>query len=436
MQVIYAIANALKLFMDTPAFFLGVVALVGLLLQRKGIVDVVQGTMRTIVGLLVFSQGSSIVSGSIKPITDIMQKSWGVQGVFPWNEPPFVFLMQTMAQTIVPTFVLAWLLDILFVRFLKFRAVWLNAHIGLATATMFNVALLNAFGLTGGVLIVVSAVMVALWWCISAQWAHSYTKQFSGDEYTLGHHMTLGGQLAIWIGKFFAKSGKQADADEVKLPGALAIFQDPSISAALSMPIFFLILGALVGIPAIEAGAGGKPWWMYLILQGLTLAAGMTILLFGVRQFLAAIVPAFKGFADTIVPNAMPALDMPVYFNTSPMGTLLGFVGGATGMMLMTILMLVFKSPVLVFPNLGHAFFEPGVEGVFANKVGGGWKASIVSGLVGGVLFMIGVLILMPLIPQLNGQGLQFANIDTGFILAPLFWVFRFIGTALGTAKF
>ncbi len=434
METLIRISDLITKFLDQPAFFLGLVALIGLVLQKKNAADTLTGTLRTVVGLLVFQSGAGLLVGGIAPIVTLMRHAFGVDGVYPFNEPAFVVMMGSMADTIVPTFVLAWFIHILLVRFLpQFRCVFLTVHMGLFTSALYNIGLYGAFGLTGVPRIVVAAIFCALYWTITTQWAYKYSKEFVGDQFTLGHHMQLGAIMAAEIGKRFNKA-EEEDADKLELPGILAIFQDVSINLAITMSLSFFIVGVLAGIPKVQELAGGTDWWLWLILNGLQFAAGVTVLLYGLRQFLAAIIPAFAGWSQKVIPGAIPALDMPVFFPQSPMGTLLGFVGGAIGCILVSIVLLVMKSPLFVFPSLIMAFFEGGAEGVFANKFGG-WKAAVVAGFVGMLILSIGILWLNPLTVDLHGTGTQFSNIDTNLIQAPIMWIMRFIGQALGTAR-
>ena len=57
MPVLEFIVNILS----TPAILVGLLALVGLVLQRKSPEDVVKGTLKTIVGFLVLTAGSSFL---------------------------------------------------------------------------------------------------------------------------------------------------------------------------------------------------------------------------------------------------------------------------------------------------------------------------------------------------------------------------------------
>ena len=50
----------------TPAILVGLLAMVGLILQKKAVEDVVKGTIKTIVGFLVLSAGADFIqTGSL-----------------------------------------------------------------------------------------------------------------------------------------------------------------------------------------------------------------------------------------------------------------------------------------------------------------------------------------------------------------------------------
>ena len=59
--------------LSTPAILVGLISLFGLILQKKPVEDVVKGTVKTIVGFLVLTAGSSFLqTGSLNDFGLIM----------------------------------------------------------------------------------------------------------------------------------------------------------------------------------------------------------------------------------------------------------------------------------------------------------------------------------------------------------------------------
>ncbi len=108
----------------------------------------------------------------------------------------------------------------------------------------------------------------------------------------------------------------------------------------------------------------------YLFIQAITFAAGVYIILAGVRMLIAEIVPAFKGIADKIAPNTKPALDCPTIFPFAPnaviIGFLFSFIAGIISMFLLPVLGLK-----VIVPGLVPHFFTGAATGVFGNVTGG-----------------------------------------------------------------
>lgn len=81
------------------------------------------------------------------------------------------------------------------------------------------------------------------------------------------------------------------------------------------MMILFLVLVLVAGKSFVEETlSAGQNFIIFAIIQSLTFAAGVYIILAGVRMVIAEIVPAFKGIADKLVKDAKPALDCPTVF--------------------------------------------------------------------------------------------------------------------------
>src|SRR5699024_1722607 len=127
---------------------------------------------------------------------------------------------------------------------------------------------------------------------------------------------------------------------------------------------------------------------VWAVLQALRFAAGIAILLFGVRMFLAEIVPAFKGLSEKVLPGTKPALDLPVTFTRAPTSVMLGFLASA---FVFLVLMLIFAATCwfVLVPPMIMLFFGGGAGGVFGNAVAG-WRGALFGGVLNGIVLAFG----------------------------------------------
>ncbi|MFC7740904.1 PTS transporter subunit IIC [Nocardiopsis composta] len=117
-------------------------------------------------------------------------------------------------------------------------------------------------------------------------------------------------------------------------------------------------------------------------------AAGIAILLYGVRMFLAEIVPAFKGVSDRLVPGSRPALDIPTVFPAAPTAVMLGFVAG-TAVFLVLLGVFAAVGWFTLVPPMIMLFFGGGAGGVFGNAVAG-WRGAVLGGALNGLILAFG----------------------------------------------
>ena len=75
-----AVLNFFLELLQTPAVILAVVALIGLLAQRKKVPDVLSGTVKTALGYLVLSAGSSLLVTEILPFVGLFQEVFHLSG--------------------------------------------------------------------------------------------------------------------------------------------------------------------------------------------------------------------------------------------------------------------------------------------------------------------------------------------------------------------
>lgn len=427
--------------LDKAPIFLGLVAMIGLLLQRKKTAEVVDGTIKTVIGLITVTLGAAALMASLGPVLQKLNAVSDVDGVVPANEAAFgqalsitdaVGVIGNIANSVSLVFIIGFGLHLLLVRIVPFAScknVYLTVHIQLFLATFMVVSLPGALHVSGWTMVLIGATLCALYWTFSPAITRKLAYSFVGDDLTLGHNQQVGAALASGVATVVGD--RKQDAEELKLPSSLGMFRDTTISLAVLMPLIFMGIGFAVGPDEISKLSKTTNWVVWLILQGLTFTAGVVILLYGVRMFIGSIVPAFKGISDKVLPDAVPALDCPAFYPYSPTGAMLGFLSSIAGALVVMVSTIVFSAPVIVFPSPIIMFFDGCTMGVFGNKFGG-YKGALAAGFVTSVISHAGIILLYPMMGPLYGTGLMFSNIDFTLVWLPILYLFKLITSVFG----
>lgn len=199
--------------------------------------------------------------------------------------------------------------------------------------------ILKVSGLEGVWLVGIGAAWLGVIMAFFPAIAQPYMRKITGnDEVGFGHVATVGYVLSGMIGQCIGKGSPSTE--EMKLPKNLSFLRDSSISISLTMAIIYLILVVIAGADFVQSNvSGGQNYLVYALVMAVTFAAGVFIVLQGVRLVLAEIVPAFKGYSEKLVPNAKPALDCPIVYPFAPNAVLIGFLasfaGGLVGLALL-----------------------------------------------------------------------------------------------------
>lgn len=422
--------------LTNQTIFLGIIALVGLLLQKKAFPQVIDGVVKTVIGLLVLSSGAGIIFSSLSQVVTALNKSLGVSGVLPINDAAgaMVLSLEGYGRNAVLIFLFAFLLHLVLVRVIPgkdFKNVYLTAHLALYHACFMAVCLPTVLGTNDSVVIILIATVInALYYTLSPAITRKLAREWTGDVITLGFMDQVGSIVAHFVGKWVGSSDPDQDADKLKLPKWASMFRDNTVVLFFLMPIIFVGMGLAVGQKGIQelAGTGAEAtnWIIWLIIQAWTFTAGIVILLQGVRMFVGSIVPAFKGISDKFLPGAVPALDAPTFFPYSPMGGMFGFLGSSIGAILVCVLTIAFSSPIIVFPSPIIMYFDGNVMGVFGNKAGG-WRGAIAAGFVTGMITSAAAILFYPLTGTMFGSGVTWSNIDYALVWMPLMYLLKAI---------
>lgn len=407
--------------LKVPSVLVGVIALIGLIAQKKSAADTIKGTIKTILGFIVLGGGASVLLGSLNPLGDIFKQAFDVQGVVPNNEAIVSAALQQYGTATALIMAFGMVANIAIARFTRLKFIFLTGHHTFYMACMIAVILVVA-GFEGAQLVLVGALTLGLIMAFFPFIAQPFMRDITGsDEVGFGHFGTVGYVLAGLVGR--SLRGKSRSTEEMNLPKNLSFLRDSSVSIALTMMVIYLVLVIAAGQDFVqqEKFSNGQNFLVWAVIQAITFAAGVFIILQGVRLILAEIVPAFTGFSQKLVPNARPALDCPIVFPYAPNAVLVGFLasfaGGLVGLFILGQL-----HWVLILPGVVPHFFCGATAGVFGNAVGGRLGASI-GAFLHGILITFLPVWLLPVLGDLGFANTTFSDADFGVVGIALGWL-------------
>lgn len=373
-----SVLNTVISLVRTPSMFIAIIAFLGLVLQKKSFSDIIKGTLKTFIGMVILTQGVNILSTSITPLSNGFTQLFAITDAKPLGD--FNTFLGKWGGQVGVIMLLGFVLNILIARFTKFKTIFLTANIlywypmlfigvavehKLSTVSMFILAIL--------IYICVITIMPYV--------MRKYVKELTGqDMFTIGHTTSIFCLLGIAIGTLFGKNEKNAEqsTEKLKLP-----------------------------VQTKEVIFEGQPFVTVAITNGMTFAAGMLILLQGVRMMLAEIVPAFRGIATKLAPGSVPAMDIPLIFPYGPNALLLGFlIAAAVNIISIFALGASGLISVALIPLMVACYFDVAPACIFANKRGG-IKAVITTAIIGGFILTVLCAISIPMVSSTVGTFLQ-----------------------------
>jgi len=391
------VLNVIIELLTTPAITLGLVALAGLLIQKKSFSDTIRGTLKTILGLLILTAGAGVIVTYLTPFSEMFTKGFGLTGVVPFDEAVIGALSEKVpiiARTTSIILAIGFLINVLLARFTPYKYIFLTGHMMWIMAGGLSWAFYD-LGVSEWETIMYGSMIQGMTLTILPAIAQPIMKKVTGTEdLAYGHLTTTGVVLSAWVGKTVGNPKK--NSEDVNLPKGMDFFRDTAISISLVMLIIYIVTAIAAGPTFMQTLSGDQGWLTFTIIQGLGFAAGVLILLQGVRMFLGEIVPAFRGIALKLVPGAKPALDCPIVFPYAPTALMLGFLFAIVGMVVGMFASNIFNT-VIPLPSIIGGFFTGGVAGIFGNALGGR-RGAMVAGFIYGLVLTIPVALFYPLL--------------------------------------
>lgn len=393
-----------------PVLLIGILICVGYIVSKKPIEKIITGTITAMVGIQLVLFGGAQFSDLFKPIAGAVSLKFGVSGYIMDSYAMKAATQEALGAKFALVgyvYIVAFAVNLLLVYFGKYtkaKGIFLTGNAGIAHSQAILWLVITWLGARDTISVIVTGVLVGIYWAFSTTLAYpTIDKVTNGGGFTVGHNQ----QLGIWFfGKFAHVFGnpEKEDAENLKLPGWLTIFNNNVASTCIIMLLFVGSFMLPLGVSGIQKLAGKTHWLNYIIFTGINFSMYMVILLTGVRMMCAELTNAFKGIQERVIPNAVPAIDVAALLPFSPTAATLGFIFCTIGTIISMLLLLLFKSPIMVIPGFVPLFFAGGPIGVVANKLGG-WKSAIICSVLLGIIQSFGSIWAISLMNYPQGVG-------------------------------
>lgn len=407
-----AILDFFRGILTEPAFLMGIIALVGLVALRAPAHKIMTGTLGPILGYLMLSAGAGVITANLTPLAVMIEEGFNITGVVPNNEAVVSVAQELLGVETMSILIVGMLANLVIARFTHFKYVFLTGHHSFFMACLLS-AVLGALGFSGWELILLGGFFLGSWSAISPAIGQKQTLLVTdGDEIAMGHFSSIGYYVAGMIGRVVGKGSKSTE--EIEVPEKYAFLRNTTISTAITMVFFYVVVALVAGNEFVSTISDGAPPIVFAIKSGLLFAVGVAVVYAGVRMILADLLPAFQGIATRIIPNAVPAVDCAVFFTYAPTAVIIGFVssfiGGVIGM-----LVLGAVGGVLIIPGMVPHFFTGATAGIYGNATGGR-RGAIVGSFVNGLMISFIPALLLPVLGDLGFANTTFGDVDFGVI--------------------
>ena len=372
-----------------PFIFLSLIAMLGLIIQKKPIDKVITGSVKTGIGYLILGVGTSTIAGVVLPIATLLNKIIGIEAQAP-GIGTNAFEAE-WAPTIAVIMVIGFFVNLILARLTPFKYVYLTVHQTYYMTFVYLALAVEVFGAAchSTTAIIIGGLLLGIYCTLAPAAAQPFVRKVTGsDDFAYGHTTTTGVIVGSLVGNLFAKY-KDESSEDIKINPKLNFLKDITVSTALVMSVLYIIATLLAGTGYVEETlSGGQPAVLWALVSGVQFGVGITIVLAGVAMMVAEITEAFKGISEKIVPEAIPALDCPIVFNFAPTAVMLGFLSCLATVIVCTIIFGVTGIYALTPPVI-TTFFGGGPAGVFGNSRGG-WRGALLAGVVAGLMLSFG----------------------------------------------
>ena len=345
-----------------PAYFIGLMVLVGYLLLKKPLYEAFAGFIKATVGYMILAVGSGGLVNNFRPILVGLKDRFNLD-----------------AMVIDPYFG---------------QNAFTTGHVQMQQASTAFWLILFCFPKLGDTpILILMGLILGLYWAVGSNLTVEITQELTeGGGFAIAHQQMFG--IAIFAklaDKLKGKSTKRLD--DLKFPGFLSIFNENMVATSILMFLFFGAILLVLGkdyLVSMEFMKAADNFFFYIMTTALNFAVYLAILQLGVRTFVTELTNSFQGISNTFLPGAVPGIDCAAVFGFgSANAVTVGFLMGALGQFLAIMILLLMKSPTLVIAGFVPVFFDNAVIAIYADNRGG-IKAAMLFPFISGLIQVFG----------------------------------------------
>lgn len=396
-----------------PAYFIGLIVVVGYVLLRKPWYDVIAGFVKAVVGYQILLVGSGGLVKAFRPILVGLQARFNLAAMV--IDPYFgqnavqagmedaaapAFIAGRSFSSVMFLLLFAFILNIALValkRYTKCRALFTTGHVQVQqAATAFWLIMFCFPQINDVAVLAIMTVLLGLYWAVGSNLCIGPSQDLTdGAGFTIAHQQMFGVYAASKASEWMSRHSKKASKriDEIELPGFLKIFNENLVATAILMTLFFGAILVILGKPfLVEQGfmMEEQDFFMYVITTAFSFAVYLSILQLGVRTFVTELTNSFQGISNKLLKGSVPGVDCAVTYGFgSPNAVTIGFLMGAAGQFLAIALLIALKSPVVVIAGFVPLFFDNATIGVYSDNKGG-LRACLIMPFISGLLQVFG----------------------------------------------
>ena len=269
-----------------PAYFIGLMVLVGYLLLKKPLYEAFAGFIKATVGYMILAVGSGGLVNNFRPILVGLKDRFNLDAMV--IDPYFgqnavtAGLGERFGRTfsqVMLLLLIAFIMNLLLVRlkkWTKMRAVFTTGHVQMQQASTAFWLILFCFPTLGDTpILILMGLILGLYWAVGSNLTVEITQELTeGGGFAIAHQQMFG--IAIF--------------------GAI-----------------LLVLGKdyLVSMEFMKAADN---FFFYIMTTALNFAVYLAILQLGVRTFVTELTNSFQGISNTFLPGAVPGIDCAAVF--------------------------------------------------------------------------------------------------------------------------